>query len=165
MPGRFNEGNAAMAAAALGEMGIHGVDDLWVGITSVNGRYASVDVDGRRARLLLAKNPAGWTEVLKFLAGAGSGVVVALNCQIADGKDPSWLWDVPFELLAGRSVGASGQRYLDLAVRLRYAGVDFVADPDPLRAAEKVEGDDVEVVATYSAFVDLVRRVGSQRSA
>ena len=84
---------------------------------------------------------------------------------MADGKDPSWLWDVPFELLAGRPVGASGERHLDLAVRLRYAGVDFVDDPDPLRAAGRVGGDDVEVVATYSAFVDLVRRIRSLGSA
>jgi hypothetical protein len=103
--------------------------------------------------------------VLKYLACTDSGVVVALNCRVADGKDPSWLWDVPFELLAGRPVGSSGERHLDLAVRLRYAGVDFVDDPDPLRAAGKVGGDSVEVVATYSAFVNLVRRIRSLRSA
>ena len=28
-------------------------------------------------------------------------VVVAINARIADGRDPSWLWDVPFERLAG----------------------------------------------------------------
>jgi UDP-N-acetylmuramyl tripeptide synthase len=135
-------------------------------VREVGGRQATWRLpDGRRARLLLAKNPAGWTEVLRFLAGADSGVVVVLNCRVADGKDPSWLWDVPFELLAGRPVGASGERHLDLAVRLRYAGVDFVDDRDPLLAAGKVGGDDVEIVATYSAFVDLVRRIRSLRSA
>jgi UDP-N-acetylmuramyl tripeptide synthase len=168
LPGRWNLANAAVALTAARELGV-GMKEAAAamsGVREVGGRQATWRLpDGRSARLLLAKNPARWTEVLRFLAGTDSGVVVALNCQVADGKDPSWLWDVPFELLAGRPVGASGQRHLDLAVRLRYAGVDFVDDPDPLRAAGRVGGDDVEVVATYSAFVDLVRRIGSLRSA
>jgi UDP-N-acetylmuramyl tripeptide synthase len=168
LPGRWNLANAAMALAAAREAGVamNAAAAAMSGVREVGGRQATWRLpDGRRARLLLAKNPAGWTEVLRFLAGTPSGVVVALNCQVADGKDPSWLWDVPFELLAGRPVAASGERHLDLAVRLRYAGVDFVDDPDPLKAAAMVGGDDVEVVATYSAFVDLVRRLRSKRSA
>lgn len=175
LPGRWNLANAAMAAAAAREMGI-GLEPAaaaMAGVREVAGRQATWGLTGgRRARLLLAKNPAGWTEVLRFLAerdpgagGTGSGVVVVLNCRIADGKDPSWLWDVPFELLAGRMVAASGERVLDLAVRLRYAGVDCVVEPDPLAAADGLGGGDVEVVATYSAFVDLVRRLRSPRSA
>ncbi|MEA2532352.1 MAG: hypothetical protein QOJ93_163, partial [Actinomycetota bacterium] len=168
LPGRWNLANAAMALAAAREAGIDLKEAAAAmsDVREVGGRQATWRLpDGRRARLLLAKNPAGWTEVLRFLAGTDSGVVVVLNCRVADGKDPSWLWDVPFELLAGRPVGASGERHLDLAVRLRYAGVDFVDDRDPLLAAGKVGGDDVEIVATYSAFVDLVRRIRSLRSA
>ena len=30
----------------------------------------------------------------------------AINARVADGRDPSWLWDVPFERLAGRPVVA-----------------------------------------------------------
>lgn len=168
LPGRWNLANAATAVVAAREAGLDmaGAAAAMSAVREVGGRQATWRMpDGRTARLLLAKNPAGWTEVLKFLAGTESGVVVALNCRVADGKDPSWLWDVPFELLAGRPVGASGDRHLDLAVRLRYAEVDFVDDPDPLRAADMVGGDDVEVVATYSAFVDLVRRVKSTRLA
>ena len=168
LPGRWNLANAAMALTAAREVGVDMKEAAAAmsGVREVGGRQATWRLpDGRSARLLLAKNPAGWTEVLKFLAGTDSGVVVALNCQVADGRDPSWLWDVPFELLAGRSVGASGERHLDLAVRLRYAGVDFIDDADPLRAALRVSGDDVEVVATYSAFVNLVRRIRSLASA
>ena len=167
LPGRWNLANAGMALAAAREVGIDPAKGALAmsGVRDVAGRQATWHLpDGRGARLLLAKNPAGWTEVLRYLAGRDAGVVVVLNCKIADGKDPSWLWDVPFEVLAGRQVAAAGERYLDLAVRLRYAGVDFVADPDPLGAAGKVGGDEVEVVATYSAFVDLVRRVRSFRS-
>ena len=49
--------------------------------------------------------------------------------------DPSWIWDVPFELLAGRTVVASGDRRLDLRVRLDVAGVEHTVAPDAVAAA------------------------------
>ena len=62
-------------------------------------------------------------------------MVIAVNARIADGKDPSWLWDVPYELLQGHAAAAAGERHLDVAVRLRYADVDHVVEPDPIAAA------------------------------
>ena len=49
-----------------------------------------------------------------------------LNDNIADGRDVSWIWDADFELLAGRvrRVTCSGTRAAELALRLKYAGVD-----------------------------------------
>ena len=49
-----------------------------------------------------------------------------LNDNIADGRDVSWIWDADFELLAGRvrRVTCSGSRAAELAVRLKYAGID-----------------------------------------
>ena len=58
-------------------------------------------------------------------------MIVTINSDFADGRDPSWLWDVPFEKLAGRTVVATGFRRRDLAVRLTQAGVDHVVIEDP----------------------------------
>jgi UDP-N-acetylmuramyl tripeptide synthase len=116
--------------------------------------------DGRRARVLLAKNPAGWSEVLHHLSDCDCSVVIAVNARIADGKDPSWLWDVPYELLRGQPVAAAGERALDVAVRLRYADVDYVVEDDALAAAAKLPGDDVNIVCTYTQFSSLYRRFG-----
>ena len=58
-----------------------------------------------------------------MLEGGTDPVVIGINARIADGHDPSWLWDVAFERLAGRPVVATGERCRDLAVRLRHAGV------------------------------------------
>lgn len=171
LPGRWNLANAALALVAARELGV-GLDAAAAaiaGVREVGGRQATWSLPGtgaqqRSARLLLAKNPAGWTEILRYLATTDSGAVLALNARIADGKDPSWLWDVPFELLASRPAGtvaASGERHLDLAVRLRYAEVPFVDEPDPLKAAIGLNADAVDVVATYSAFVAIVRRLRS----
>ena len=168
LPGRWNLANAAIALVAAHRLGVglaKGAEAI-ARVQEVGGRQATWTLPGtgRSARLLLAKNPAGWTEVLRDLSATGSGAVLALNARIADGKDPSWLWDVPFELLAGRppgTVAASGERYLDMAVRLRYAEVACLEEPDPLRAAAEVQADQVDVVATYTAFVGILRRLKS----
>jgi UDP-N-acetylmuramyl tripeptide synthase len=117
-------------------------------------------VGSTRTRLLLAKNPAGWLEVFDLLAPPPTPVVIAINARIADGKDPSWLWDVPFERLRGRLVVATGERGRDLAVRLHYAEVDHRHEPDPLRAIAAAAADDVDVVANYTSFQAISARLG-----
>ncbi len=54
--------------------------------------------------MLLIKNPAGANEIVRTLVeGASPRVaVVALNDEIADGRDVSWIWDVDFEPLLAR---------------------------------------------------------------
>jgi lipid II isoglutaminyl synthase (glutamine-hydrolysing) len=164
LPGRWNLANAALAVtAAATHFGVDPQDaaDAAATITTVAGRYMTVALpDGRRARVLLAKNPAGWSEVLHHLSDRNCSVVIAVNARIADGKDPSWLWDVPYELLRGQPVAAAGERALDVAVRLRYADVDHIVERDPLEAAAKLPGDDVNIVASYTQFSAVYRRFG-----
>ena len=75
---------------------------------------------GRPVRLLLAKNPAGWTGCLRSAGRrrAGRPVVLSASTPGSPTGGTRWLWDVPFERLAGRPVVATGDRRLDLAVRL-----------------------------------------------
>ncbi|MBC8163206.1 MAG: DUF1727 domain-containing protein [Roseiflexaceae bacterium] len=56
----------------------------------------------------------------------GLDLLIAINDRHADGTDVSWLWDADFEQLAGsaRQVLVSGTRAEDMALRLKYAGVD-----------------------------------------
>jgi len=92
------------------------------------GRVEEVDWDGRLLQLILVKNPAGLTQVLDtFLRSrTGTNILIAVNDLEADGRDVSWLWDVPFECLAGRrhNIIAAGSRAGDVAVRLHYAGIE-----------------------------------------
>jgi len=158
LPGRWNLVNATLAIAAAAQLGVNAADaaDAMSEVTTVSGRYTRFHLpDGRPARLLLAKNPAGWHEVLGYLADRDSGVVIAVNSRLADGRDPSWLWDVPYEKLAGRPLAAAGERALDVAVRLRYADAPAVVEPDPMRAALLTGGDEVDVVASYTVFARL----------
>ena len=157
LPGRFNLGNAAMAATAAAAMGVpvQQALDAMGSTTEVFGRYEVVDVGGVRTRLLLAKNPAGWVGIFDLLAPAPAPVVVAINARIADGRDPSWLWDVPFERLRGRRVVATGERSADLAVRLRYAEVAHVRVPNLREAVVRSGVPEVDFVGNYTAFQDL----------
>jgi UDP-N-acetylmuramyl tripeptide synthase len=163
VPGRWNLANAALAVTAATHFDVTAGDaaDALAEVTTVAGRYMRVPLgDGRDARVLLAKNPAGWSEVLQFLAGIDTAVVLAVNARVADGKDPSWLWDVPYELLVGKPTAASGERCLDVSVRLRYAEVEHVLDPDPLKAARALPGDTVHLVCSYTQFSRFYRRFG-----
>lgn len=164
LPGVANQANAAMAAVAAETLGVPVAQAIPAmrSVNSVGGRYQVVDLGGRRARLLLGKNPAGWAEMFAMLAPAPAPVVIAINARAADGKDPSWLWDVPFEKLADRVVVATGERRHDLAVRLLYAGVAHVSVDDPWACPPTELGEHavVDAVGTYTAFRDMLRRGG-----
>jgi UDP-N-acetylmuramyl tripeptide synthase len=164
LPGQWNRYNAALAVtAAVTHFGIEArtAAAAIARVDTVAGRYMTVPLpDGRRARVLLAKNPAGWSEVLRWAAEAERPVVIAVNARVADGKDPSWLWDVPYELVRGLPAAASGDRCLDVAVRLRYADVDHRVEPDPLRAATALPGDEPVLLCTYTQFSALYKRFG-----
>jgi UDP-N-acetylmuramyl tripeptide synthase len=89
---------------------------------------------------------------------------IALNDRIADGRDVSWIWDADFELLAGRvrRVTCSGTRAEEMALRLKYAGVDAEAAVDrrlgPSLDAAVADGDDgrpLYALPTYTALIEL----------
>ncbi len=176
LPGRFNRANALMVAVAAETAGVDAAVALAAmgGIEEVAGRFATRMLRGIPTRLMLAKNPAGWSELLDLVALDRGPLVVSINARIADGADPSWLWDVPFERLATRSVVATGDRCYDLSVRLRYAGVDHQVEPAPLEAivtaatsagatgaTAAIVADDpitaVDVIGNYTAFGELLR--------
>ena len=157
LPGRFNEVNAALALISLDQCGesITTALERLRTMTSVQGRYGRRRFARRTLRLLLAKNPAGTAALLQSL-GPDDEIWIAINAQVADGRDPSWLYDVPFEGLRGRRVVCLGERRLDLATRLSYAGVDCEVGDD-LEELRRGEGD-VTLVANYTAFREWMGR-------
>jgi len=161
LPGRFNRGNAAIAAVAAESLGTGIVDALASAssVTDVEGRFSLVRATGAEVRLLLAKNPAGFGEILELVRPGSSPVVVGINARIADGHDPSWLWDVPFEMLAGHLVVATGERHRDLSVRLEHAGVAHVHERDQLTALEAAGPGQIDYLGNYTAFQEIRRRL------
>jgi lipid II isoglutaminyl synthase (glutamine-hydrolysing) len=122
----------------------------------------------RELRILLVKNPAGANEVLRTLAlePGEHDVLGVLNDRIADGRDVSWIWDADFELLAGRirRFTCSGTRAPELAVRMKYAGVDparIGIEPDLGAALSQAAADragaqtPLYALPTYTAMLSL----------
>jgi UDP-N-acetylmuramyl tripeptide synthase len=130
LPGLYNVYNALGAAALALTLGAS-LDDVAAGLHAVSpafGRAETVRLSGRDMSILLVKNPAGANEVLRTLAlePGEHDLLAILNDNIADGRDVSWVWDADFEVLAGRvrHVTCSGTRAAEMALRLKYAGVD-----------------------------------------
>jgi lipid II isoglutaminyl synthase (glutamine-hydrolysing) len=130
LPGLYNVYNALGAAALALTLGAP-LDDVAAGLHAVSpafGRAETVRLGGRDMSILLVKNPAGANEVLRTLAlePGEHDLLAVLNDNIADGRDVSWVWDADFEVLAGRvrHVTCSGTRAAEMALRLKYAGVD-----------------------------------------
>jgi UDP-N-acetylmuramyl tripeptide synthase len=135
---------------------------------SDNGRGRPGAPAGRELRILLVKNPAGANEVLRTLAlePGEHDLLGVLNDNVADGRDVSWIWDADFELLAGRvrSFTCSGSRAAELAVRMKYAGIDagrIHVRPELRTALDEAAADRADgnaplyALPTYTAMLSL----------
>jgi lipid II isoglutaminyl synthase (glutamine-hydrolysing) len=154
LPGRANRSNAVVALAVASYFGAS-VDQalpLLRNVSSVAGRYTQVQRHGRNVRLLLAKNPAGWLEAFDVLSPPPGPVLLAVNAQVPDGKDTSWLWDVDYRVLSGRRVLVTGERRLDLAVRLEADQIAFELADGLDDAIGRAPAGDLDVIANYTAF-------------
>ena len=164
--GLHNAYNATAAIAACAALGVP-VERAAAALREFSARFGRtelLDDHGRPVWVLLMKNPAGASVLVRQLIAERSvgAVVVMLNDRSADGRDVSWIWDANLEPLVRRGlpVVAGGVRAADMAVRIKYAEGDAVAvEPDPLRALaaarDAASGADVAVLATYSAMLDL----------
>ncbi len=176
LPGLYNVYNVLGAIAVSLTLGIEpeAIADSIEQFKAAFGRVEKIQIDGRKLVMILAKNPAGFNEVIRALSNieGGLNIIFALNDNIADGRDVSWIWDVDFENLKGKisRVICSGIRAWDMALRIKYADTEapfLWIEPHVGRAMERliesVEKDGtVYVVPTYTAMLDA-RRILSKK--
>jgi UDP-N-acetylmuramyl tripeptide synthase len=168
LPGLYNMYNILAATAAALQFGasLTRAGEALASFAPAFGRAERVTVGEREMQMLLVKNPAGFNEVLRTILATGPlpAVLIAINDQIADGRDVSWLWDVDVEMLAGRvdHVIVTGLRAEDMAVRLRYAGirqdaieVEHAYDKALRRALAYPAAGRLFVLPTYTAMLGL----------
>ena len=167
--GLHNAYNVTAAVAAATALGVPpaAVREGIAGVQAAFGRAEQVSLDGRTLRLLLAKNPTGANENIRCVLAepAPLNLLVVLNDRTADGRDPSWIWDVDYEPLWDRigSVTLAGDRCWELALRFSYGGLDparlVVRDslPDALDSAVAATppGGVLYALPTYTALLDL----------
>ncbi|MBA2362636.1 MAG: Mur ligase family protein [Chloroflexia bacterium] len=174
VPGIYNVYNGLAATAAAYQAGVpwEAVERGYSGFSAAFGRFERIHTEGRSVVLALVKNPVGCNEVLRMLSSEPSHepLLIVINDQTADGRDVSWLWDADFELLAtmeGRII-TSGLRAADMAVRLKYAGIDAAKIqveeriPAALRRAMEATsvGGTLRVMPTYTAMLALRAHMG-----
>ena len=89
------------------------------------GRQEEFEINGKKVKILLSKNPEGFNQNVKMLQSLEKieTLLLVLNDNIPDGRDVSWIWDTdPANLLAlSRFVIVSGSRAEDMGLRLKYS--------------------------------------------
>ena len=175
-PGLYNVYNALGAGSLALTLGAS-LDEVVAGLQGFSaafGRFERITVGDRRLLMLLVKNPAGANEVVRTLVEGRSPTVavVALNDEIADGRDVSWIWDVDFEPLLGSldRLVATGSRAAELALRFAYGGLarERIEVVPALEAAldRGLEltpaGSELVVLPTYTAMLALRRIVAGR---
>jgi lipid II isoglutaminyl synthase (glutamine-hydrolysing) len=115
--------------------------------------------NGVVVELVLVKNPASFTQALASYGSSKANLMIAINDNIADGRDVSWLWDVNFGPLASSKVAVtSGSRAADMALRLKYDNIAVgQIEPNLAKALNQLstkKGEKV-ILATYTAMLSL----------
>lgn len=137
------------------------------------GRQEEIDIDGKKAKIILVKNPAGYNQALETLClnTENFSTLFMLNDNYADGTDVSWIWDVDFEKLSTlpiKDVFISGTRLYDMAVRLKTAGLNsdsFLVEANYEELTNKIKNsstDRIYILATYTAMINYRKHLHSK---
>jgi len=172
IPGLFNVYNALAAAACAVKLGVT-LESIKQGLQNYStlfGRSEKITLLGKPVLIQLIKNPAGASQTVKAVVEDKTArVLIAINDNLADGRDISWLWDADFEPLSNLEgqILVSGQRAEDMAVRMKYAGVDperIICVPKLEKALRQAlsEGNSDEtlwILPTYTCLLELQKIV------
>lgn len=172
IPGLFNVYNALAAACCAVKLGVtlESVKQGLQNYTTLFGRSEKINLLGKPVLIQLIKNPAGASQTVKAVVEDKTAkVLIAINDNLADGRDISWLWDADFEPLAklqGQFI-VTGRRADDMAVRMKYAGVEAERitcipklDKALRQALDNLGPDEtLWVLPTYTCLLELQRIV------
>lgn len=119
--------------------------------------------------LNLIKNPTGANEVLKLIEASNKelDIIIVCNDNAQDGKDVSWLYDTHFEKLNRKNIKmiyCSGLRAYDMALRLKYAGVNtkhiqVIQEIEQAVSILDKTNNDVFALTTYTALVPTRKQI------
>ena len=169
--GLYNKYNTLAAATAAIELGVDEktIHDTIPTFQAAFGRAEELEIDGKRVRILLSKNPVGTNETIRVVTQSNDKTtLLVLNDRVQDGEDVSWIWDVDTEKLVerGGTLVVSGDRVYDMALRLRYSEntvdskLNLIIQQDLKQAIDvalKNTADDetLHILPTYTAMLDV----------
>jgi len=174
LSGLFNAYNIASAIAVSVAKGISYKDICyldWSQFQPAFGRQEEIAYHSCLFKILLSKNPVGFTENLRLLAtlsGSCQTLILGLNDHYADGRDISWIYDVDFSYLQSwvGPIYVFGDRFLDLEVCLRYHDIAFLRGSARFRdilPSLNNTNTKVVVLATYTAMLEARKELVGRR--
>jgi UDP-N-acetylmuramyl tripeptide synthase len=174
LAGTYNMYNALAAVSLAHGLGIEQsvVTTTLATTVAAFGRVEVLELDGRTLSLLLVKNPIGLSQVLETFVSRQDRphLLFAINDLAADGRDVSWLWDVPIEELlpVGSVVLTTGIRGADMSLRLHYAGIESAEIENVASAVDTLVrqtpvGGTAYILPTYTAMLGI-RKMLSRRA-
>ena len=158
--GLFNAYNALGAIALCKELGIENIQEHLQSFKVAFGRSEVKSLYNHKTLIQLIKNPIGANEVIKTV-DLDSNILIIINDNYADGRDVSWLWDAEFEGLKDvkKEIVVSGIRAYDMALRLKYAGVENIKIiPDIKKAVDytgRIADNNITILPTYTALLKI----------
>lgn len=168
LPGLYNVYNALAAISMALELKIPAdtIQKALKSYQSVFGRAENLVLKNKKVLVQLIKNPVGASEVLRLIGdNKESKLLIMLNDNYADGRDVSWIWDANFEILQNykQKIVVSGERAYDMALRLKYAGVDekqITIEKDIKKAIDKslnltAQNETLLILPTYTALLKM----------
>ncbi len=127
------------------------------------GRGEAITIGDDPLEIVLVKNPSGFRLALRSYAETPAATMIAINDNYADGRDMSWLWDVPFESLNPGVAMVSGIRAYDMALRLQYDLVDvshvIPELPEALSKFINHTSGRRRIYCTYTAMLSIRREL------
>ena len=153
--GIYNVYNALAAAAALREFGVE-LSDVENALSEFGGAFGRME-KFENVRMLLVKNPAGFTQTVNYIKPlAVHNLIFVLNDNDADGKDVSWIWDAQIDIGDHvENVYAFGIRSGDMALRLKYAGIQAKIIKNYDEFKKITSQPDTVIIPTYTAMMAL----------
>ena len=168
--GIYNAYNAAGALAIvktiLPDKETDGLIGALANIESAFGRGEVFTINDSEVELLLVKNPSAFQLSLASFVDNEHDFMIAINDEIADGRDVSWLWNVNFHSLPEVKI-CSGTRATDMALRLKYDEVQSGVCIENLKQAvvkfTTANKKPKRIFCTYTAMLEI-RKIISGKS-
>ena len=162
---------AAISAGRVLDIANDSIINALKNVKPAFGRMEEFKLNDQQFKIILIKNPTGANTVLEAIKQAKNKILlIALNDNIADGTDVSWIYDVDFEKLEDvAQIICLGVRKYDLAIRLKYAGIEkrkITIGSDYIQEIEKLSKNNQDIIyilPTYTAMLALRKQLEKRK--
>ncbi len=172
LTGMYNAYNALGAISLALSTGIERkiISSAFDNFTPLKGRDEIIQYKDKEIKIKTIKNPTSLTEALgEIYLQKNVKIIFCLNDNIKkDGKDTSWIWDSNFSALSSfeNKIYVSSKRFDDMALRLKYAGVNpglIIMDSDIKNAIEccyyDLEKNENMLILASPSLIDEIYKI------